>query len=340
MAFNKEIFELAKYAAQGKGYVANADTFSAQDVKTSLREELKKYVGDFYSFQKNKYDLYELIAITVDEIVPERVITKMGRFAEIINLPQGARATFKRKLGRVRARQFIGRVSPAGIYETFRLDNDTFEIPVDAFGGGIRIDWERFLDGTEDWSELVDIVIDSIEEAVYQQVADLMVASFDASGRPENTIHSASAFDPAEMRKVMTTIRSYGDNVTIFATPQFVDEMGDAIVYGTGTPNASVTDIEDLRSKGYIGMFSGAPIVLLPNPFTDETNTETQLDSNIAFVMPSGKERVVKVAFEGGTIVNDFGMNPGDYSMEMMIYKKFGTGILYTHNWGGYRITV
>ena len=162
MAFKKEIFELAKSAALRKGYVANSETYSAQDVETSLKEELKNYVGDFYKFQKNKYDLYELIAMTVDEVVPQRVEAVMGQFAEIVNLPQGAKATFKKKLGRLRAKQFVGRVSPAGIYETFRLDSENFEVYTHAIGGGVRIDWERFLDGTEDWSELIQIVMEGM----------------------------------------------------------------------------------------------------------------------------------------------------------------------------------
>lgn len=335
MAFKKEIFELAKSAALRKGYVANSETYSAQDVETSLKEELKNYVGDFYKFQKNKYDLYELIAMTVDEVVPQRVEAVMGQFAEIVNLPQGAKATFKKKLGRLRAKQFVGRVSPAGIYETFRLDSENFEVYTHAIGGGVRIDWERFLDGTEDWSELIQIVMEGMEVDVYKEIALELQASYNALGRPANTKLTGSSFSATNARALINTIRAYGNGAVLFATAQFINAMGDAVVYaGSQNPSVSAQDIEDLRTTGKIAMFYGCPIVEIPNAFTDETNSDFQISPDFAYVLPVGGEKIVKVVFEGGTLVNDFGQAKGDWSMEMMVYKKFGTAIMYTNNWG------
>ena len=342
MAFTKEIFDLAKLAAQNKGYIANAETFSAQDVSESLRGELKKFVGNYYDFQKNKMDLFELIATTVDVMLPRRVESVMGQFAEIQNLPQGARATFRRKLNRLRARQFVGRVSPAGIYETFRLDHDTFEVYVHAIGGGIRIDWERYLDGTEDWSELIGLINEAMEYQVYKEITAELQASLNAVGRPtDNKVNGA--YDKTTMRDLVNTVRAYGQGAVIFATEAFVAKMGDDVTYGNTTVgtgiNVSPADVEAMRTTGFISMFYGTPIVIIPNSYTDETNTAWQIDDTYAYVMPTGGEKVVKVVFEGGTIVNDFGQLPGDYSMEMMMYKKFGTAILYTNTWGIYHIS-
>jgi len=340
MAFNQDIQELAIRAAQNKGYQVNAETYSAADVQDSLKQELKKYVGNFYTFQKNKYDLFELIATTIDEVLPARVESVMSQFAEIQTLGQGQKAVFKKKLGRNRAKQFVGRVSPAGVYETFRLDSENFEVYTHAIGGGIRIDWERFLDGTDDWSELLQIMTDGLEVDVYKEVALELIASYSASGRPSNTKVSVASFDVSDMRDLLGVVRSYGQSAVIFAPPQFVAAMGDAVVYATSqNPSVSAADIEALRTTGYIGMFYGAPIIQIPNAFTDETNTAYQIDPGWAFVLPTGGEKVVKVAFEGGTIVNDIGQQPGDMSMEMHMYKKFGTAIMYTNNWGIYEIT-
>lgn len=335
MAFNAEIYNLAKLAAQGRGYKTETENFSTTDVSTSLKEELKKYVGNFYQFQKNKYDLYELIAMTVDEVVPQRVEATMGQFAEIVNLAQGQKATFKKKLGRLRAKQFVGRVSPAGIYETFRLDSENFEVYTHAIGGGIRIDWERYLDGTEDWSELVQIITEGLEVDVYKEIALELQASYNATGRPSNTKVTGASFSAANTRALINTIRAYGNGAVLFATAQFINAMGDAVVYGSGqNPSVSVQDIEDLRTSGKLAMFYGCPIVEIPNAFEDETNASFQINSDFAYVLPVGGEKIVKVVFEGGTIVNDLGQQPGDFSMEMMVYKKFGTAIMYTNNWG------
>lgn len=340
MAFSKEIFDLAKLAAQNKGYVANAETFSAQDVSESLRGELKKFVGNYYDFQKNKLDLFELISITIDLMLPRRVEAVMGQFAEIQNIPQGARATFKRKHSRLRARQFVGRVSPAGIYETFRLDHETFEVLTHAVGGGIRIDWERYLDGTEDWAELISLINEAMEYAVYKEITVELEASLNAVGRP--TANKVSgAYSKTSMRNLVNTVRAYGNGAVIFATEAFIATMGDDLTYGPsvgGLATVSAADVEAQRSTGFIGQFYGTPIVAIPNSYTDETNTEWQINDKYAYVMPTGGEKVVKVVFEGGTIINDFGQLPGDFSMEMMMYKKFGTAILYTNTWGIYKL--
>lgn len=342
MAFKKEIFELALYAAQRQGYVANSETYSSKNVAESLKEELKKFMGTKYDFLRNKLDLYELIALTVDEVVPARVESTMGQFAEIVNLPEGGKATFKRKLGRLRAKQFIGRVSPAGIYETFRLDSENFEVATHAIGGGVRIDFERFIVGLEDWSELIDIIMTGLEVEVYKEIALELQASFNVSGRPANTKYTASSFSASNMQELINIIRMYGNGAVIFATAQFISAMGSAVVYATSqNPSVSVNDIEDLRTTGRLAIFYGAPIVEIPNTFEDETNdvNNTQINPEFAFVLPVGGEKIVKVVFEGGAYINDLGQLPGDYSMEWMIYKKLGTAIMYTNNWGIYQNT-
>ena len=77
----------------------------------------------------------------------------------------------------------------------------------------------------------------------------------------------------------------------------------------------SAADVEAQRSTGFIGQFYGTPIVVLPNSYTDETNTAWQLDNKYAYVMPTGGEKVVKVVLEGTTVINDLGQLPGDYSI-------------------------
>ena len=98
-----DIKELALAAATGKA-VAN---FSKADVETALREEIRKIAGSMKDYQKNKWDLFELIQQTADEIIPTRVIDIMGQFAEVQQVGQGNKATFKKRLGKRRGKSFI-----------------------------------------------------------------------------------------------------------------------------------------------------------------------------------------------------------------------------------------
>jgi hypothetical protein len=129
-----------------------------------------------------------------------------------------------------------------------------------------------------------------------------------------------------------------GGAATIFASPEFVSAMGADIV-APGTTNVpgvySPKDIEDIAANGRVKMFRGTPIVELRQSFLDENNDKVMIHPQFAYVLPSGREKVVKVLLEGATQMYDH-VNP-DQSVEIHTYKKVGVGILAFNNWGIYK---
>ena len=331
MATIKELKELALHAARG---TAPAE-YTASNVDEALRGELAQMCSSINNFMRNRYDIYDIIIETADEIVPTKVIDVMGSFAEIKSVPQGQKAIFKRGLvGRNRAKKFLTQVGLSGVYESFRLDNETFELGGHAIGGAASIDFERFLDGAENMADLMDIITEGLTDAVFGEVQKCLIAAADAVGRPEANLVSSNKFEADKMFKLVTTVKAYGGNAVIFAAPEFIGKMGaDAIAPNTYHDD----DIDAIHKTGYIKIFRGTPVVEIPQSYTDETNTETVIDPNYAYVLPAGKEKVVKVVFEGNTQVRD--LNNADGSMEIHTYKKMGAAILTHHNWGIYRIT-
>ena len=299
-------------------------------------------------FMKNRYDIYEIIIEAADEVVPNKVIDAVGIFAEVRQVGQGQKALFKTRLGRARARKFLTQVGLSGVYETFRLDKGSFEVGAYAIGGACTIDFERMLDGAEDMAELVGLLTEAQTDAVYQQVQKALRAAFAKTGVPENNRATGASFDGAEMMKLISTVRAYGSGAVIFAPPEFIAAMGaDAIVpitnYGSPTASAGIQgvyhpqDIDAIHNTGYINLFRGTPIIQIPQSWVDESNTETWIDPQLAYVLPTGGEKVVKVVFEGNTQMYDF-VNR-DQSMEIHTYRKLGTAILTYHNWGIYKNT-
>ena len=131
-----------------------------------------------------KYDNYEIIIETADEFVPNRVIDSLGMFAEVQTVAQGQKAVFKKKLGRYRAKKFLTQVGLSGVYETFRLDSDTFEVPAKAVGGAVTIDYERMLDGAETMADVMDIITEGLVDSVYLEIQKALKAALNAKGRP------------------------------------------------------------------------------------------------------------------------------------------------------------
>ena len=337
MATIKELIELALHAARG---TAPAN-YAAETVDEALRGELKVMCSSINNFMRNRYDIYDIIITTADEIVPNKVISVMGTFAEIRQVPQGQKAIFKRGgLGRARAKKFLTQVGLSGVYETFRLDNETFELGAYAVGGAATIDFERFLDGAENMSDLMEIITEGLTDAAFGEVQKCLIAAKDAVGRPDANKVISDRFESDKMFKLVSVVKAYGGSAVIFAAPEFVGEMGPDAIVPVGTNYAGVyhaDDIDAIHKTGYVSVFRGTPIVQIPQSFIDEKNDKTWINPQYAYVLPAGKEKIVKVVFEGETQVYDW--TNKDNSMEINTYKKMGAAILTHHNWGIYQNT-
>ena len=337
MATIKELKDLALHSVRGTA----PETYEVGTVDEALRGEIAKMCDSVNNFMRNRYDIYDIIITTADEIVPNKVIDVMGIFAEIKSVPQGQKALFKRGMvGRNRAKKFLTQVGLSGLYETFRLDSETFELGGKAIGGAAAIDFERFLDGADNMADLMDVITEGLTDAAFGEVQKCLVAAADAVGRPDANKVVENTFNGDKMFKLVSTVKAYGGSAVIFATPEFVGAMGPDAIVPVGANYQGVYhqgDIDAIHNNGYINIFRGTPIVQIPQSFIDESNTKTWINPQFAYVLPAGKEKVVKIVFEGNTQVWDL-KNP-DNSMEIHTYKKMGAAILTHHNWGIYQNT-
>ena len=341
----KELKEIALHAA--KGTVPACYANQEVDVNAAFVDGLRELAGSVNQFMKNRYDIYDIMIETIDRIVPKKVIAGLAPFAEVKVVGQNEKAIFKQKVGKQRAKKFLTQVGLSGVYETFRLDNTSFELGGHAVGGGATIDFERMLDGAESLSEVMDIMTEGLTDAVYVEVQRALRAALNNADRPQANVKSTNGFDADQMAKLMAVVRAYGTNVVIFAPPEFVAAMGaDAIVpvtvgdstnYGGVAGVYSPDDIEQIHRTGYINIFRGAPVVQIPQSFIDENNNKTWIDPQLAYVLPAGSEKVVKVVLEGQTQIRDH--ENKDNSLEIYAWKKMGCAILTHYNWGIYQNT-
>lgn len=333
----KELKDLALCAAKNEA----PSNFSVENVNEALADGLRELAPSINQFMKNRYDIYDIIIEAVDEVVPKNVISGMSQFAEIQMVPQGQKAIFAvRNVGKNRAKKFLTQVGLSGVYETFRLDNRKFELAAHAVGGATTLDFERMLDGAEVMSDYVGILTEAMTEAVYKEVQKALRSALNAQGRPAANKVISAGFDSDSMFKLAGVVRAYGNGAIILAPPEFIGAMGADAIVPVGTNYQGVyhpQDIDQIHNTGYINLFRGIPIVQLPQSYTDETNTTTYIDPQIAYVLPTGAEKVVKVVFEGATQMYDW--TNKDNSLEIDVYRKMGAAILTQHNWGIYQNT-
>ena len=341
----KELKEIALHIA--KGTVPACYSEQNVDMNAAFLDGLNELAGSVNQFMKNRYDIYDIVVEATDEILPKNVISALSPFAEVQVVPQGRKAIFKVKTGRARAKKFLTQVGLSGVYETFRLDSKTFELGAHAVGGGATVDFERMLDGAESLAEVMSIITEGLTDAVFVEVQRALRAAIDNTTHPLTNMVSSSTFEPDKMVKLMNVVRAYGNGVVIFAPPEFIADMGpDAIVpvtignstnYGGVAGVYSPDDIEQIHRTGFINIFRGAPIVQIPQSFTDESNTTTYIDPQIAYILPTGADKIVKIVLEGATQIRDF--TNRDNSLEVYAYKKMGCAIITYHNWALYQNT-
>lgn len=310
--------------------------FSYEDMHETLRKEIANLVCDeqgkihYHSWKRNKDMIFELISVMLDEILPPRVNDTLGMFAEFKTYANGDKPRFQLKKGRNNVKRFVTRVAAAGVYERVRLDRDYFDVEVYAHGGAVYQTMEGFLAGRENITEVFDILLEGLEDSIYEDITVALQGT--VSSMPAANQHAAAGFVKADFDRILATVRVYGTPV-IFCTAEFAANL---------TPEANfISDLDksDMRNQGYIGRYLGSDVVILPQSFTDKTNTVKVINPQYCYIMPGGAsaEKPVKVAFEGETQVRD--MEREDWSTEIQMYKKVGVGILHTHHFGIYQDT-
>lgn len=322
----KQIFD----CAMGKNIPAEFANENI-DYRAALRDEIKKVAGTYNLYRRNKYDVFELLQENAEEVLPSRVLDMIGAFADVRTVGQNDRIVYTVKRGRQRGKQYVTRATAAGVYETFRLDRDTFEVTPECIGGAGIVDFERFLDGTEDIMDIYDIILEGMLDRIFEAVAGALLASWNDAGRPAANKKSVNGFNEATMAQLVSTVSAYGRPV-IYCDMQFAAQMANTLTVGTNV-KMSDEDIADIRRQGYIGTFHGTPVVVLPNSFVDEENAKQVFNPRFAFVIPAGDEKIVKVSLVGETIMKD--VENEDWSVEVQAYKKFGVAVLSRPNWWG-----
>ena len=329
-----ELKDLARHAAKR---TAPAE-FSVESVDQALADQFRAMTKSVNDYQRNKFDIFDIIIENADTIVPQKVMDQFGQFAEVRNVAQGDKVLFKRgPLGKARAKKFLTQVGLSGVYESFRLDSETFTVSMKAIGGAVSIDFERMLDGAENLAEFMNVLAEAQVDGIYGEIQNALLSATVNMPAANYVVGSYSA---AALQSLVNTVKRYGGGATIFASPEFIDAMGpDAIVpaiAGAAQGIYPTDDIDAIHNTGRIRIFRGTPIVELRQSWVDETNKQIMINPQFAYVLPSN-DKVVKIVMEGQTQIWDY-VN-ADQSIEVNTYRKIGVGILAYNNWGVYQNT-
>lgn len=329
MLDKKNLFELAKVVANANpssqvAYSFGDDKFNYSQLNDTLRNELNELAGNYQLYRENKNLIFSLIEDTIDDVLPRKVMEQYSMFADVKVFGQGDKPVFTQRVtnaAKRRAKQFITKVGLAGRYEVFKLDGRSYEIPTEAYGGAAQIGFEEFLDGRVNFADVLDIVMEGLDEAIYKEIEKSLkaaVTNLQAANKKTET-----TFVEKSMDDLLSIADSYGRSA-IYCTFEFAATMKPDKEW------ASDAHKNQMWANGYITDYKGHNVIVLPQSYEDETNAVKVIDPSHCYIIPTGAEKPVKIAIEGQTAVRE--LENEDWSREVQVYKKFGVGAVITNN--------
>ena len=333
MALNRDsLFTLARQVANANpsapvAYSFEDKNYSYADLDNTLRSELNELVGSYALWRENHNTLFALMEQIVTEKLPAKVMQQYGAFADIQTFAQGTKPVFVQKIteaSRRRAKQFIA--MPAGLagrYEVFKIEGRTYEVKTSAIAAACQIAIEEYLDGRVDMATLVDIVMEGMDERIYAEIANCLIAAVENIQAANK--YEGDDFDEKEMDALLAVADTYGNGrSTIYCTMEFAGQMLPA------DGRWSDTMKDQVWANGYIANYKGHQVVILRQSYTDETNATKVIDPAYAWIIPGGADKPVKIAFEGETLIKN--EDNEDWSTSIHFYKKVGVATLINNN--------
>ena len=160
-----------------------------------------------------------------------------------------------------------------------------------------------------------------LDDCIYAEIEKQLIGASTNIGA-HNKI-TFNGFNEAAMDKLLSVADAYGGKATIYCTFEFAATMIPSDVRW-----ASDSIKNTLWNNGWLGNYKGHSVVILRQSFEDENNAVKVIDPSYAWIIPAGADKPVKIALEGGTIVDEY--TNFDRSKEVQVYKKIGVRAIFT----------
>jgi hypothetical protein len=291
------------------------------------RAELNQLFADLLAkgYERSKIEINEIIKVNIDQLLPSRVEEALGVIAEIATVGHGQKKEYWVRNGKITAAY----VALGAEIRRQKIYKRKIEVTPFALGGSVYIEYDDLLSGraAEYFTNIVDEIVDAIMEEIMGSIETTFVAAM-ATAPALNQY--AGLFNLTQLRSVCNTIAAYGNPVIIGTNIALANITSDNNFRAIMSDN--MKDI--LNRNGFIGTWEGKALVNLPNSFTDTTNTTWQLSNNYLYVVPVGQDKVIKITFEGDSIIPADHQDFDTLQITKKVIKKTGINILQAHNIG------
>ena len=203
------------------------------------------------------------------------------------------------------------------------------------YGAKVYMEMSRFLQGVEDWNELIDAISRAFTIHVNRLIHDQVMSAVTKLPVPSkwNQKGLANTANKKAFKGLIADVkRATGSSAVIMGT-----EVGLGELTGFADVNwISTSAKDDVYKTGRIGTFEGTPVVELPNPFEYGDEQKYLEDDTKVIIMPGNIDKFVKFYYEGSDIIlehSNYGENGDDtkdyefqscMGVETVVNRRFG----------------
>lgn len=299
-------------------------TFSAGEVsgQDALRNAIKDALGgeyNVYSWQKHKYDVFEIISTAIDAVMPTLLTNQFDSIADIRTVALGDKPLFECEDPQIIR---VGRVA-AGANDMRRqtIVGKHFTIDTEWFGAAVYAEFDQFMAGDIDWNKLVDRVAQGFVNHIQAKIADALTASYTSLGADVKT-SGVATLDQIVKLAQRVQVKS-NKPVAIYGTKAALSkiaEMANVQLYSGAMK-------DELNTNGFLGVVRGLKLIEIPQAFKANSD-EFALDDTKVLILPEG-EKIIGVVMEGNSrTIEPENTSRNDLQMGFETLEKIGVGVL------------
>lgn len=314
--------------------------FSSKDRNEVIRGKFLEVMGtskfDVMSYNKNKYEIFEIIREVLKETKPTDQKHLSQFYTSLVEEDYIAEGDVKEfEIGND-AYLTVAKISGNNWdLDRQRMDKGaSVRVKTDAYYIKIYEYFKRFMTGRMDFADLAAKVDESIDKFKLDLVSETFKKTVE--GLPTGFSYSG-AYVETEVQTVLTNVSAANEGVEVALT---------------GTKGAlnklqgiSVADLSDAQkaeynSKGFIREWKGYTCVELPTAFKANSITDFVFDNDTIYVLPTGV-KPVKIVNEGEPLVSEITdiTQKVDMTQEFAVIWKIGAVAIFSTLIGSIEIT-
>ena len=310
-------------------------SFSAEEVNEAAVKAIMAECGlteesSARDFRAVEDKAFALIEEAIDEVLPAKLTSVLGQFAEVRQFARNAEVVFNiEKIGKNRAKLTIAKGARGGIYRVAKLDKKYFSPETSVQTVSVYVTLEEIILGTISLGELYTNILEGFEEIVYKEVFNALATGQSSAGAGYNANVTSTTKEQlgSAIDSVLPVVKAYGVP-TIFGSYAALSNIYNPVASTTGHSNRE--DSSDIRNYGFVQVYKGVRCVELPNYLVDNSNKEWFYDDDKVFVIPSGMQPV-KVALKGELTLIRNTQATGSEKWEA--HKMIGVGVAMANNY-------